>query len=181
MQQFLGDLRILFCNCSALSELSIDDLPSINTYIMRYPNHWRKFVKRSILDDPAPLTLSDVPAVSASASHNIDASSIGFPCYVCGSIFASRRALSSHSNMSHKSRFEGRRYVRGPQCPVCRKDFQSRVIALQHLNITKCRLLVSTLVDPMTDDAMKALDDTDRQHHAACRAKGVHYLRRKRL
>ena len=81
-----------------------------------------------------------------------------FPCTDCSAVFESANALQSHISRKHQHRNPMRKFVRGPECPVCLQRFWQRERVIHHLKRSVCGRLAAEYIQPCTIAEMLELD-----------------------
>ena len=56
----------------------------------------------------------------------------GFMCEVCGVVRPTKKQLASHKWQEHGHKRYERKYIHGPDCPVCAKSYGTRLRCVEH-------------------------------------------------
>ena len=106
-----------------------------------------------------------------------------FSCIACNAVFASARALATHTMAAHKQRSNLRCYLDASAiCPICPVQFGSRIRCLAHVSERRkrgtsqalsCRERLELGEAPMLDSSLiAALDEIDRRLRFEARKSG---------
>ena len=106
-------------------------------------------------------------------SESLKIMSAPLVCYFCGNVSSSFQAHSVHLASSHGIKCKFRKYVDGPVCRVCLKNFDTRDRCLNHAKKSLvCKLNLLCRGPCIDEEEAKRLDDLDKSHNVSLYRRG---------